>query len=613
MKKTLFTLATLLVLLLGACAKPQPRTIETPAVAATNCSNLTITKAELTDSATVLSFHVTYRPGWWIKIDSASHLVADGKKYPITGSETLIVGEQFTMPESGEADFSLTFAPVPLGSETIDFTEGTADGWAFYGIDVTGQPADNKAAFEGLPKEIADIDINEVVAEPVLDAAPSELRFHVLGYRPEYGKKLKIYLNNIAESDQTSVNLDANGEGVLKTNLYGTTEVAMSFDEIHSKTATVFVAPGETTDIYISPAILSDYTAHRRDKKAKPNLPYALTNGHYAALNKAKAALDTIDCDYQKYNWRMNAEEYTAATLANRESKLAAINATALPQPLKTYGIQKLNIETLQSLVDAWNNLAMKYLNKVGDEGLKDSVTIAIGPDQYAAALAFIDGDDDTYLMQPGLFNIYPGDVDLKEAGAKGLLFDELLTYLTAYIQAKAAKLTDDDIKALEALPQPFFAKAAKLRQAEAQKAFEEAQKAITENPNVPDDKLFDAIVAKHKGKVVLVDLWNTWCGPCRRALKANEPLKTGELADDDIVWIYIADESSDMNQYSKMIKDIKGEHHMVNRDQIRIIRERFDVDGIPYYILVDRDGKAQGHPDYRDHAEMVKGIKAAL
>ena len=138
-------------------------------------------------------------------------------------------------------------------------------------------------------------------------------------------------------------------------------------------------------------------------------------------------------------------------------------------------------------------------------------------------------------------------------------------------------------------------------------------RKLINPTPDVADDKLFEAIVAPYKGKVVLVDLWNTWCGPCRNALKANEPLKTGELANDDIVWVYIADESSNFGQYASMIPDIKGEHFLVNPSQIAKIREQFQVDGIPFYILVDRMGNATGHPDFRDHAKLVDGIKAEL
>ena len=86
-----------------------------------------------------------------------------------------------------------------------------------------------------------------------------------------------------------------------------------------------------------------------------------------------------------------------------------------------------------------------------------------------------------------------------------------------------------------------------------------------------------------------------------------------GELSSEDIVWIYIADESSEQAKYLGMIPDIRGIHYKVTSEQIAAIRDRFSVDGIPYYIFVDREGKAQGRPDFRDHNIYVETIKAAL
>lgn len=612
MKKLIIAFAALIVLLLAACSKPQPRAIDTPAIAATNCNDLRLTKAELTDSATVLSFHVKYRPGWWIRIAKESKLLADGKEYPLVSATELTPGEEFYMPESGEADFTLTFEPLPLETTSFDFTEGTDDGWVFYGIDATGKPADPKAALAALPKEISGIDMSAIDVAPVLEAAPSELRFHMLGYRPEYCKKLNLYLNNIADYESASVSLDENGEGTLSTVLYGTTVITIMPEGMNALRVSATVAPGETTDIYVSPEVFSDYVEMIRGNNTENRTPYIYTNGRYGALNKATSDLNKVAVSNIELDWRMNADEYTAAQLSAHDKAIATIENSDLPNAIKDYSKQGLNIETAESYIRAWGNLANKYYFEKGEEGLRDSVKIEITPEQYAAVAAFIDGDDTSYLMHPQFGGIVK-NFDWTENGAKGILFTELPAFIKAYESAKAAKLSDSEIATLESLSMPFYAQAAKLRQAEAQKAFEEAQKTLSENPDVPDDLLFDAIVAKHKGKVVLVDLWNTWCGPCRRALKANEPLKTGELADDDIVWVYIADESSDLGQYAEMIKEIKGEHHMVNADQIGMIRNRFGVDGIPYYILVDREGKAQGHPDFRDHAKLVEGIKAAL
>ena len=150
-----------------------------------------------------------------------------------------------------------------------------------------------------------------------------------------------------------------------------------------------------------------------------------------------------------------------------REKALAAINASDLPEAAKAYATRALNIETVSALKGAWGNLANKYYSENGMEGLRDSVKIEIAPEQYAAVAGFIDGDDNAYLMYPELSSIF-GEFNWTDHGAKGALFTELPVYAKAYQSAKAAKLSDSETAALEALSQPFYAQAAKLRQAEA-------------------------------------------------------------------------------------------------------------------------------------------------
>ena len=181
--------------------------------------------------------------------------------------------------------------------------------------------------------------------------------------------------------------------------------------------------------------------------------------------------------------------------------------------------------------------------------------------------------------------------------------------------KAQALTLSQADLDTLRTLSNPFFAAACdsifqrSTRLAEKLKE----QNLVQPTPDVPAEKVFDAIVAPHLGKVVVVDLWNTWCGPCKAALKANEPLKEGELADDDIVWVYIADESSPLPNYLSIIPDIKGLHYRLSGEQKKAINSRFEVDGIPYYIIVDRKGNATGRPDLRDHNLYIKTIKEKL
>jgi len=112
----------------------------------------------------------------------------------------------------------------------------------------------------------------------------------------------------------------------------------------------------------------------------------------------------------------------------------------------------------------------------------------------------------------------------------------------------------------------------------------------INETPKTESDKLFDAITQKYKGKVVLVDFWATWCGPCLSGIEKIKPLKE-ELKDKDIEFVYITNYTSPIDTWNMMIPDIKGEHYRVKEDEWNFLASKFNISGIPHYVLVDKAG----------------------
>ena len=112
----------------------------------------------------------------------------------------------------------------------------------------------------------------------------------------------------------------------------------------------------------------------------------------------------------------------------------------------------------------------------------------------------------------------------------------------------------------------------------------------VNETPKTEADKIFDAIMAKFRGKVVYVDFWATWCGPCRSGMAQIKPLKE-EMDLSKVAFVYITNPSSPLTTWSNMIPDIKGEHYRVSDDEWNYLKSKFQISGIPHYVLVGKDG----------------------
>lgn len=112
----------------------------------------------------------------------------------------------------------------------------------------------------------------------------------------------------------------------------------------------------------------------------------------------------------------------------------------------------------------------------------------------------------------------------------------------------------------------------------------------VNESGEVKEEDLFRSITSKFNGKVILVDFWATWCGPCKMAMKQMKPMKE-DLAGKNIVYVFIAGENSPKEVWDNMIPDIHGEHYRVTAAQWNYLSKQFSIQGVPTYIIVDKEG----------------------
>ena len=115
------------------------KVVNFPTVKKSNNDIPEIRQVVLTDTATVLRIRAYYIPKYWIQIMKNIQLVADnGTVCPVLRSEGIPLGEKFYMPESGEADYTLYFAPLPEGARSFDMVEpGDSNSDRVEGISLT--------------------------------------------------------------------------------------------------------------------------------------------------------------------------------------------------------------------------------------------------------------------------------------------------------------------------------------------------------------------------------------------------------------------------------------------------------------------------------------------
>lgn len=96
--------------------------------------------------------------------------------------------------------------------------------------------------------------------------------------------------------------------------------------------------------------------------------------------------------------------------------------------------------------------------------------------------------------------------------------------------------------------------------------------------------------LADFRGKYIYIDMWATWCNPCRREMPYLKELEE-KFSDANIVFLGLSTDS-DKSKWEAMVK--KGELSGVQLylGSQSVFQKAYQIEGIPRFILLDREGK---------------------
>ena len=118
------------------------------------------------------------------------------------------------------------------------------------------------------------------------------------------------------------------------------------------------------------------------------------------------------------------------------------------------------------------------------------------------------------------------------------------------------------------------------------------------------------------KGKVVYVDVWATWCGPCLEEFPHSQKLQQQFEGNDQVAFLYVSVDR-DEEKWRKMVDEQKLEGiHIIDplEGSDTSVWEAYLLSGIPRYILIDQEGKiADAEADRPSSGKLESEIQALL
>ena len=574
MNKRIITIILALAAVCGG-AKAKDRVIDRPAFRSTSTNSMFPVKVELIKTATIVHFHLNCACWRDWSMDGA-RLEFGGQRYAykkgriitheeatVLSDETFEIGKKYAK-NAQQDSLILYFDPLPNGAKTFDYVEADNDGaWKIHGIRLDNQlyplalPPYQKPTDDGEPLQPLTLKHGEATATCTLHGGGSLSYFGPPSCDPITG----LYESWTHYADSVTIYRHPAYVATRTVWLGCRVDAGMSVDQFP-----LLLIPGETLTLE------ADATA------------CLARDGNFAAGRPANH-----DC----YRLGGTLGDLNQVLLENEFLHYRDIKG------LPTYdGGDKA--EWCDALWQSLDTLRRGVVGRRGYTRRQQDFLRLLLEDYYVRTVQAHTLTDpharDLILFRDGRSYYLPPKVErLPYLEANGLNHGEVYEMLKGFAEAKeiAAQMRQGHVQTDSVIQKahPYFQAVLRAFNDTTRTAIErlqrEAKERMMPTPDVSGDQLLQTIASQYPGKAVFFDLWATWCGPCKKGIAAMEPLKE-QLKGKDVVFVYLTDESSPINEWNDYVINILGQHYRIPS---ALWNQIPGLTIIPQYYLFNRQG----------------------